>query len=88
MQKTQELRPKKYTINFHFNGGVFTKRNASVKDAILQVAPELLHTEMYVTVKNGKDVTERKLTLIDGRKLFRDETFLDIFTNNLLLNGK
>lgn len=75
-----------YNLTLNFNGETFTKRPKDIKKAILSLKPEMLLTEMYVTLKNKKDIRERKLTLIQGRKLFNNEDFLDIFINNLLIN--
>lgn len=75
-----------YHLTLNFNGETFTKRPKDIKKAILSLKPEMLLTEMYVTLKNKKDIRERKLTLIQGRKLFNNEDFLDIFINNLLIN--
>lgn len=74
-----------YNLTLKFNGETFTKRPKDIKQAILSLKPEQLHTEMYVTLKNKEDVRERKLNLVQGRKLFIDENFLDIFIMNLTL---
>lgn len=69
------------------NGETIKKRTENIKDAILSLKPEVLVTEVYVNVQKvgSKDKTERKLNLIQGKKLFRDENFLDVFIMNLLL---
>lgn len=69
------------------NGETIKKRTENIKDAILSLKPEVLVTEIYVIVQKvgSKDTTERKLNLIQGKKLFRDENFLDVFIMNLLL---
>lgn len=76
-----------YNLTLQFNGEVFKKRSTvdSLKQAILSLKPEVLHTEMYVTLKDKNDVRERKLTLRQGKSLFNSEDFLDIFIMNLLL---
>jgi len=82
---TTNNRKKKYTVTFHLNGEKFIKKQNSVDDAIMKVKPDFLHTEMYVSVKKGKDVMDRHLNLLEGRKLFANETFREIFINNLML---
>lgn len=69
------------------NGETIKKRTENIKDAILSLKPEVLVTEIYVNVQKvgSKDITERKLNLVQGKKLFRDENFLDVFIMNLLL---
>lgn len=77
----------KYNLTLLMNGETIKKRTENIKDAILSLKPEVLVTEIYVIVQKvgSKDTTERKLNLIQGKKLFRDENFLDVFIMNLLL---
>lgn len=77
----------KYNLTLLMNGETIKKRTENIKDAILSLKPEVLVTEVYVNVQKvgSKDKTERKLNLIQGKKLFRDENFLDVFIMNLLL---
>jgi hypothetical protein len=72
-------------LSFQFNGETHNKRTNDIGAALDAVRPPLLLTEMYVTVKKGKHVIERKLNLIDGRKLFSDSLSREIFINNLML---
>jgi len=74
-----------YNLTLKFNGEELTKRRKDIKQAILSLKPEWLHTEVYVTLKKGDDVRERKLNLTQGKNLFRNEDFLDVFVMNLLL---
>ncbi len=67
---------KKYTIKVKMNGLDFLKRNSSIAEALYQIKPETLYTEVYITVKDGDFIAERRLTLIQGKKLFSDEQFL------------
>lgn len=85
--KTQKPRTKKYKLTMLFNGLSFNKQTDNIAETILSLAPEILYTEVYVIVRNNKtkEVTDRRLNLIQGKKLFRDETILEIFINNLLL---
>lgn len=69
-----------------FNGLKFVKRTNELAETILKLKPEILYTEVYVTVTKGTEVSERKLSLRQGKNLFINEDFLQIFINNLLLN--
>lgn len=70
-----------------FNGLKFLKKTNDIAETILKLKPDVLHTDIYVTVSKQKEIlAERKLNLIQGRKLFLDEGFLQVFINNLLLN--
>ena len=80
-----ETKPKIYSIKLIFNGLEFNKRSANIAKAIMEVKPEVLHTEMYVVIGKKGDTTERRLNLVQGRKLFMNDDFLEIFINNLLL---
>lgn len=82
-----KLEPKKkiYSLEMLFNGLSFKKRTDDIAKTILQFKPEVLYTEVYVIVKRGKDITERRLNLRQGKNLFVNEDYLPIFINNLLL---
>lgn len=71
----------------YFNGLVFNKQTDDISKSIIELTPEILYTEVYVSVRDNKtkEVTDRRLNLIQGKKLFRDETILEIFINNLML---
>lgn len=69
-----------------FNGMTFTKQTADIAKSILSLKPDVLYTDIYITVKKGKELTERKLSLKQGKNLFVNEDYLPIFINNLLLN--
>lgn len=91
MAKTKAVRkrtPKKYELEMLFNGEKYKKSTDNIPEAILSFKPEFLHTELYVIVKEGKEVTDRRLNLVQGRKLFMNDDFLEVFINNLLLNAK
>lgn len=75
-----------YNLTLKFNGETFNKRPKDIKQAILSLKPDVLHTEMYVVLKKGSDIRERKLNLRQGKSLFNSEDFLDIFVMNLLVN--
>lgn len=77
-----------YNLTLLFNGETYKKRTSNIKEAILSLKPESLVTEVYVIVKpvgSKEDPTERKLNLIQGKRLFNNEDFLDVFIMNLLL---
>lgn len=77
--------PKTYSVDFKFNGETITKRTSDIKQTLEAIRPPVLLTEMYVTVKNGKEKIERKLNLHQARRVFQDDIMREIFINNLLL---
>lgn len=78
--------PKAYSVWAKFNGMEFRKRTNDLQQAILDLKPDILHTEMYLIAKKGKESSERQLNLKQGKKLFNDDMFREVFINNLLLN--
>lgn len=68
------------------NGLEYNKRSADIGKAILSVKPEVLYTEVYVVIGKKGNTIERRLNLIQGRKLFMNDDFLEIFINNLLID--
>lgn len=75
------------TISFKFNGETKSKRTEDVFKAIEAVKPPILHTEMYVTIKKNGHKIERRLNLVDARRVFRDEMARTVFINNLHLHS-
>jgi hypothetical protein len=82
------MKPKKYNIEFNFNGITIKKRAENIKKAILSISPEQLYTEMFIQIApvGSKDFLGRKLPLFKAKRLFFDEDFLDVFIINLNLN--
>lgn len=76
-----------YELTLIFNGKEFSKKVEadSVRDAILSFKPAVLHTDIFVKLKKGKDLRERHLLLLQGKKLFNNDIFLQVFVMNLLL---
>ncbi len=83
MCATQTL--KKYSVQMLFNNEKFTKRTDDLAETFVSLKPAQLHTDMYVIVKKGGAVMERHLNLVQGRKLFANSDYREIFINNLLL---
>jgi len=82
-KKTQPYKPT-YKITATFNGETVTEEANTILSIINKIRPELLQTEMYLTIERGNRLWERRLDLIRGRKLFNDKEFYDIFINNLI----
>ena len=88
--KTEEIKEVKKTIKpkyeliMQFNGETFTTKTNDIKEAILSLKPEILYTEIYITVTKGELVMERFLNLKRGRNLFINEDFINVFIINLL----
>jgi hypothetical protein len=81
------LQPKKkYHLLAKFNEEVFELDTDDLKEGILSIKPVELLTDAYFTVTKGDDETDRRVNRIQGKRIFQDETSLEIFTNNFLLD--
>ena len=74
---------KKYGLKAVINGEHYSKRTNDIEETLMKLKPELVLTEMYVTVKQNNSVIERRLLPLDAKKFYRDEIFRMIFINNL-----
>ena len=75
---------KEYKIEMKFNGETFNEVTEDPKKAIMSFKQEMILTESYITITKGEAEFQRKLTLVQTRKIFNDEVALDIFINNIL----
>ncbi len=82
----KKAEPKAYSVWAKFNGMEFRKRTNDLNTTFKELDPQWLHTEIYVKVKKGDRMSERKLNLKQGKNLFRNDVFREVFINNLLLN--
>lgn len=86
MQKTKTKNTtKKYSLILEINGQVFNKRTNDIKKTIMDLTPEFVFTEVFITVKKGKERVDRILNLKQAKKLFQNEDVLDVFIMNLML---
>jgi hypothetical protein len=78
-----------YTLTGRINEIEFKKRTPDLKKTIMELKPEFVFCDTYFTLSKGsgadKIVTERKLNLKQGKQLFNNEMFLDVFIDNLLI---
>jgi hypothetical protein len=76
---------KTYTVWAKFNGEEITVKTNDIDEAIKAMKPSWLHTEVYFTVSKGKVSSERKLALVNAKRVFSDDLEREMFINNLLL---
>lgn len=74
---------KKYALNAIINGMHYSKRTNDVEKTLVELKPEFVLTEMYVTVKQEDALTERRLTTPQAKKFYQDPIFRQVFINNL-----
>jgi hypothetical protein len=84
---TPKVTPKEKPIKLEmfFNGLEFSTKTDDLKKAILKLKPEILYTEVYIKISKGEYVFERRFNLKQGKNLFINEDFLNVFVNNLLI---
>lgn len=68
------------------NGFTFMLKTSDLYNGILSLKPDDILTESYFIIRKGEGEYQKKLTLVQTRKLFNDETSLEMFINNLQLN--
>lgn len=78
-----------YDVSVLMNGETYQSFTNNVRDFLESIKPELLFSEIYVTIKYKRDsedeIIERKLNLVQGKRLFLDDVNMEIFINNLYL---
>ena len=74
-----------YHLKMTFNGETFEVDTDNIGEAILALKPEVLFTEIYLTISLGDFVRERRQTLDQGKKLFNSDEYREVFLINLAL---
>ena len=74
-----------YHLKMTFNGETFEVDTDNIGEAILALKPEVLFTEIYLTISLGDFVRERRQTLEQGKKLFNSDEYREVFLINLAL---
>lgn len=67
------------------NGETTNTKTDNVEETLLSLKPQLVLTEMYLTVAKGEAKAERRLTAKQARHFFNDDIFRQVFMNNLLI---
>ena len=81
------IKPKTFQLKGKINEVAFSKRTSDIKKTLLEIKPEFVLTDCYFTLSTGsgssKISTERKLSLMQSKKIFNNEDNMDIFIINL-----
>ena len=76
-----------YTIKGTINEVAFNKRTKDIAKTLLELKPEFVFCDSYITLSTGsgknKVTTERKLNLVQSKRLFNSEDVLSVFVMNL-----
>lgn len=84
-KETVKKTPKKYKITVELNGETFVKETDDIKETLLSLKPEIVYSEVEIKVEKGEITTDRHLNLRQSRNLFINESFMDVFVINLML---
>lgn len=84
-EKKKEITEKEYSVNLIFNGEEYKTKDTDLRNAILKLKPEQLLTEIFAKVEYRGNKIERHLSLVQGKRLFMSDDFLDVFIINLNL---
>ena len=79
------VEPKTYSVWAKFNGMEFRKRTNDLDATIKELQPDWLHTDVFITVKKGTQVSERHLNMTQAKRLFRIDFNREVFISNLML---
>lgn len=74
-----------YNLKMTLNGETHEVSTDNLREAILSLKPEVLFTEVYMTITKGDFTRDRHLSLKQGKQLFASDTALEIFLINLFL---
>jgi len=76
-----------YNLSGTINEIPFNKRTKDIAKTLLELKPEFVLCDSYITLSTGsgknKITTERKLNLIQSKRLFSSEDVLSVFVMNL-----
>ena len=68
-----------------FNGETFETDTDNLEETILSVKPDVLFTEIYITISNDDFTRDRRQSLEQGKKLFNSDEYREVFLINLAL---
>lgn len=81
-----EIKKSKYIIELKLNGVTYVEHTDNIEEALMALKPDQVLIEMYVKVHNDKFSNERRLSLVQARKIFTDPIAREVFINNFLLD--
>lgn len=84
VKKVKET-PKQYKVTALINGETFVKETDDIKETLLSLKPDMVYSELEVKVEKGGISTDRHLNLRQSRNLFINDSFMDVFISNLML---
>lgn len=75
---------QKYKVTLQFNGEEFDIKTNDLISAITSIKPEILYTELYITISDGQSEFQKRFNLIQGKRLFASDEMMDVFISTML----
>ena len=76
---------KRYRLTAIINNETHNKRTNDIEQTLLDLQPQFVLSEMYLTIKTKDTTTERRILAQDAKKFYADPIFRQVFMNNLTL---
>jgi len=74
----------KYKVTLQFNEETFEIKTDNLIKAITAIKPEVLYTELYITISDGQSEFQKRFNLIQGKRLFASDEMMDVFISTML----
>lgn len=75
---------QKYRVTLQFNGEEFDIKTNNLIEAITAIKPEILYTELYITISDGQNEFQKRFNLVQGKRLFASDEMMDVFISTML----
>lgn len=83
LEVVEEPKPK-YKVTLQFNEESFEIKTNNIVEAITAIKPEVLYTELYITISDGQSEFQKRFNLIQGKRLFASDEMMDVFISTML----
>lgn len=80
----KETPKQKYEVILHFNNEEFKIKTDDIVKSITSIKPEVLYTELYITISDGQSEFQKRFNLIQGKRLFASDEMMDVFISTML----
>lgn len=87
-KKVEKKAKKDYLLEVVMNNESYKVETDDLNQALVDLKPEQLLSEVFVKVTKGEATCERRLSLVEAKRVFQVEVNREVFVNNLLIvNG-
>lgn len=80
---------KKVFLSAKLNGKLFNIESDTLKDAFLSLKEDItnLKTKIFLRVESEDGVCTKVIPTIKGKRMFKDEKYIDIFIRHLIFKS-